>query len=179
MTCFPPASSLAVLTAVGSCLAVPMTSSVQAGRFLGEGGFLWSPGGSEIWARSSLLCNTVSPWLLSFWICTQKSYPRPSLSHRAPVSPHKAQEDSLVRESHRKHTSTYRHSFGSLGTISRVESYRMFLCCSCLVTYIPSSENVRPRKGSWRDWLIGEISQKPNAGGRGSPCWVVCPTSWG
>lgn len=74
-----------------------------------------------------------------------------------------------MRESHRKHTSTYRHSFGSLGTISRVESYRVFLCCSCLVTCIPSSENVRPRKGSWRDWLRGEVSEKSNAGGAREP----------
>lgn len=69
----------------------------------------------EPWRIRNMGKRISSLWLASVPSCYlfdlhQRSHPPPS--NRAPLSSSKAEDDSLVRESHRKQTSTCRHNFG-------------------------------------------------------------------
>lgn len=110
--CFTPTLSLA---AAVCCLGVLMTASVQEGSFLREGGFMWSLGGSEI--RGKAIPFLPMPQFPSCYLAPGR--PVSVLVTGLLWSPGRQKIDPLVRGFHRKHTTTCKHNFGWLGTISR------------------------------------------------------------
>lgn len=139
-------------------------SNVQSGRFLGEGDFMWSLEGSEIWKAgvSSLLTPSVPSCCLS---CSVPKRPIPIVMIKLPCFPIK--KITLLWESFIGNTNTCIRNFGwPRDNFQRAKVVRYFYVApTYLVKYIPSSESVlmevsitelRLEIRSVRPWILSE-----------------------